>query len=60
MPEVRSSVLLSGIVTTLLVPLKERALPYLPAALQLVPEAVPKLPLPERSVTEVPLPSLKL
>ena len=59
MPELRSRELLSGIVTMLLVPSKERALPYLPLGLHPVPVAVPEFPLPERSVTETPLPSLK-
>src|SRR5262245_2269668 len=46
----------SGMLIFALVPLKARALPYLPIA-QVAFEIVPELPLPERSVTVVPPPS---
>ena len=45
-------------VTRALVPLKDRALPYLPEVLQVAPLIVPVLLLPDRSATVVPLPSL--
>src|SRR6266542_3420106 len=45
-------------VTSALVPLKLKALPYLPDAVQVAPLIVPLLPLPDTSVTTVPLPSL--
>src|SRR5258706_5213136 len=48
-----------GIVTCAPVPLNTSALPNLPAVVQLAPPIVPVLPLPERSVTAVPAPSLK-
>jgi hypothetical protein len=41
-----------------LVPLKERARPYLPAFVRVAPTIVPVLPLPEASMTVVPLASL--
>src|SRR5579872_2082746 len=49
----------SGMVTRAVVPLKTRALPYLPVAVQVAFEIVPVLPLPEASVTVVPEPSSK-
>src|SRR6266403_2269433 len=45
-------------VTSALVPLKLKALPYLPDAVQVAPLIVPLLALPDTSVTTVPLPSL--
>src|SRR5438094_2945257 len=45
-------------VTSALVPLKLKALPYLPDAVQVAPLIVPLLPLPDTSATTVPLPSL--
>src|SRR2546430_3870593 len=45
-------------VTSALVPLKLKALPYLPDAVQVAPLIVPLLPLPDTSVTIAPLPSL--
>src|SRR5258705_908241 len=48
----------SGIVTTALVPLNESAPPYFPAVDHVVADTVPVLPLPDRSVTVVPVPSL--
>src|SRR5262249_49121967 len=49
----------SGMSTRALVPLKDRAPPYLPAVVQVAPLMVPLFPEPELSVTVVPLPSLK-
>src|SRR6266496_2002884 len=46
------------IVTSALLPLKLKALPYLPDVVQVAPLIVPLLPLPDTSVTTVPLPSL--
>ncbi len=40
-------------------PLKDRALPYLPADVQVAPLMVPVSPLPELSETVLPAPSLK-
>jgi len=48
----------SGIVTTELVPLNESAAAVLPAVVHVVPDTVPVLPLPDRSLTVVPVPSL--
>src|SRR6185503_16518630 len=48
----------SGTVTTELVPLNESAAAVLPAVVHVVPDTVPVLPLPDRSVTVVPVPSL--
>src|SRR5207248_9325152 len=45
-------------VTSALVPSKLKALPYLPDVVQVAPLIVPLLPLPDTSVTTVPLPSL--
>src|SRR6266550_1273859 len=45
-------------VTSALVPLKLKALPYLPDAVQVAPLMVSLLPLPDTSVTIAPLPSL--
>src|SRR6185312_10361343 len=59
MPVVRSSVFASLTVTQLVAPSKVAALPYFPAVVQVVPLVVPLLPLPDRSVTLVPVPSLK-
>src|SRR5205809_8027754 len=56
----RSSELESATVTQLLVPLNDRALPYLPPAAQVAPEIVPVFPLPEASATVEPVPSSKL
>src|SRR4051812_30005905 len=50
----------SATVTQLLVPLKDRALPNLPAVLQVAAVIVPVFPLPEASATVVPVPSSKL
>src|SRR6185295_11419343 len=58
MPVVRSRELASGTLTRLLVPLNESAPPYLPLVDQLVFDAVPTLPVPEKSVTDAPAPSL--
>src|SRR3974390_186690 len=46
------------IVTTALEPLNVSALPYLPELLQIAPLTVPLFPLPDASLTVVPLPSL--
>ena len=54
-----SSEFASGTVTEAFVPLKESALPNLPAVDQVVFDVVPLLPLPDRSATLVPLPSSK-
>src|SRR5262245_29705874 len=59
MPVVRSSELLSATVTQLLVPLKDRAPPNLPADVHVALERVPLLLLPELSAAAVPVPSLK-
>src|SRR5690242_20629556 len=59
MPVVRSSVFASLTVTQLVAPSKVAALPYFPAVVQVVPLVVPLLLLPDRSVTLVPVPSLK-
>src|SRR5258705_10716954 len=48
----------SGIVTSDALPSNDRALPYLPAAVQVAPINPPVLPVPEASVALVPLPSL--
>src|SRR4029077_10593100 len=45
-------------VTKALDPLKVKALPYLPEVVQVAPLIVPLFPLPDRSLTTVPLPSL--
>src|SRR5207249_1472575 len=45
-------------VTSALLPLKLKALPYLPDVVQVAPLIVPLLPLPDPSATTVPLPSL--
>src|SRR6476620_4093856 len=58
-PELSCRDLLFGIVTRLLVPLKESALPYFPAVVQVALAIVPVLPLPDVSVTVVPEPSSK-
>ena len=58
-PVVRCRLAESAIVTQLLVPLKERAGPNFPPAVQVAPVMVPVLPLEELSATVVPLPSLK-
>jgi hypothetical protein len=47
-------------VTKALLPLKLKALPYLPEVVQVAPLMVPLFPLPDTSLTTVPLPSLKL
>src|SRR5215467_13260327 len=44
--------------TKALVPLKLKAFPYLPEVVQVAPLIVPLFPLPEKSLTTVPLPSL--
>src|SRR5690349_9683101 len=60
MAVVRCSDAASGMSTRALLPLKDRALPNLPAVLQVAPPtSVPVLPLPDRSATVVPVPSLK-
>ena len=59
-PLVRSSEAESGISTRLVLPLKDRAEPYLPEALQVALLIVPLLLLPDTSLTTVPVPSLKL
>src|SRR5215471_17209254 len=46
-------------VTNALVPLKDKALPYLPEVVHVAPLMVPLFPLPDASVTIVPDPSLK-
>src|SRR5256885_2377025 len=56
-PFVRSRLLASLTVTQLELPLKESALPYLPALDQAVLAVVPPLALPEASATVVPAPS---
>ena len=48
----------SGTVTQSFTPSKFSAAPYFPAATRVAPEIVPALPVPERSVTDVPDPSL--
>ena len=60
-PVVRSSEFESGTLTKAFVPLKESALPYLPAAApaHVAFASVPLLPLPDWSVTVVPLPVSK-
>src|SRR5262249_56066931 len=45
-------------VTNALVPLKDKALPYLPEVVHVAALMVPLFPLPDRSVNNVPLPSL--
>src|SRR5262245_41915821 len=60
MAPVRSSELESATVTQLLVPLKDRALPNLPAVLQVALLIVPVFPLPEASATVEPVPASKL
>ena len=45
-------------VTRALVPLKTKASPYLPEVVQVALVIVPLLPLPEESLTVVPVPSL--
>src|SRR4030095_6140788 len=49
----------SVMVTRAEVPLNTRAVPKRPAVVQVAPLMVPVLPLPDRSVTVVPVPSLK-
>jgi hypothetical protein len=44
--------------TEALVPLKLKALPYWPEVVQVAPLIVPLFPLPDASLTTVPLPSL--
>src|SRR5262245_60167515 len=56
---VRSREAASATVTQLLVPLKERAFPYLPAVVHVAPERVPVLLVPEESAVVVPAPSSK-
>src|SRR5690348_11207213 len=58
-PVVRCSEAASGMVTMEEVPLKDRASPYLPAVDQVALLIVPLLPLPDLSVTVVPVPSSK-
>src|SRR5258706_6187860 len=60
MPVVSRSEVAFGTVTCALVPLNTSALPNLPAVVQVAPLIVPVLPLPERSATVVPAPSLKV
>src|SRR5262252_6190210 len=45
-------------VTKALLPLKDKALPYLPEVVHVAPVIVPLFPLPDKSLTTVPLPSL--
>src|SRR5262252_8572703 len=45
-------------VTKALLPLKDKALPYLPEVVHVAPLMVPLFPLPDWSFTTVPLPSL--
>src|SRR5262245_61089799 len=59
-PTVKSSKLLSAIVTRLPVPLNDSALPYRPAVVQVAPVMVPVFPLPDTSATVGPAPALKL
>src|SRR5512139_3854996 len=59
MPVVSCNELALGTVTTALVPLNTSALPYLPAVIHVAALIVPLLPLPDRSVSVVPDPSLK-
>ena len=59
MPVVRWSEAESLIVTCELVPLKTSALPYLPEVVHVPFEIVPVFPLPDLSVTVVPVPSSK-
>jgi hypothetical protein len=56
---VRSSEALSGTVTQLVLPSNESAVPKRPMAAHVVLVAVPWLPVPDASVTAVPVPSLK-
>src|SRR5436309_13701966 len=58
-PLVKCSEFESGTFTRALVPLKTSAFPYFPAVVQVAFEIVPLLPLPDRSATVVPEPSLK-
>ncbi len=58
-PVLRSSELLSGTVTEAFVPLKFRAVPNLPPVAHVVPEVVPLFPVPDASLTALPVPSLK-
>src|SRR5262249_42234895 len=60
MPVVRSSVFESAMFTRLEGPLNVRAWPYFPARVQVAPDTVPVLPLPDLSFRVVPVPSLKL
>ena len=57
MPLVKSSDALSAIVTQSLTPSNDRALPVLPAVVQVGPESVPLLAEPELSASEVPEPA---
>jgi hypothetical protein len=59
MPVVRSRLAASAIVTQLVVPLNESALPKRPELFQVAPLIVPVLPLPDASAVVGPLPSLK-
>src|SRR5215471_18381167 len=58
-PVERCSDVESGIVTSAVAPLNERALPNLPADVHVAFTIVPVLPWPDRSVTVVPAPSTK-
>src|SRR5436190_16364704 len=60
MPFLRSRDAASGMVTREVLPLKDRAPPYLPAADQIALLMLPSLPLPERSCRTAPPPSSKL
>src|SRR4051812_13370331 len=58
MPVVSSRELALATLTRLLEPLNDSAPPYLPLVDQVVFDVVPTLPLPEKSVTDAPAPSL--
>src|SRR5438128_10624790 len=60
-PEPRWRLSESGMLTyVFFVASNDRAFPYLPELLQVAPAIVPLFPLPDRSFTAVPAPSLKL
>ena len=59
MPVVRSRLLVSGMVTEALVPLKASACPYLLVVVQVALVRVPLLPVPDWSGAVVPLPVSK-
>src|SRR6476619_7927731 len=54
---VKRSEAASGMLTRALVPLNDSAVPYFPAVVQVAFMIVPALPLPDESVTVVPVPA---